>query len=208
MNTVLWDRIEEARSRWDVLQHPFYQRWSAGELTGGELAHYAGQYRHAVQAIATMSAAAARRSDGARNGLNVHAAEEASHVALWDGFVEAVGGRSDDAPNPETEECVSAWTADDGLAQILVRLYAIESGQPDISRTKLEGLRAHYGVDSRPGTEYFTVHETLDLEHSRHARELIEQTMDEVELDRLAGAAEDAFRANWRLLDGVESRRS
>ena len=52
MPQSVWDRIEEARARHDVLQHPFYVRWSAGELTSEELARYSGQYRHAVTAIA------------------------------------------------------------------------------------------------------------------------------------------------------------
>ena len=33
MSTDVWERIEQARERWNVLDHPFYQRWSAGELT-------------------------------------------------------------------------------------------------------------------------------------------------------------------------------
>jgi pyrroloquinoline-quinone synthase len=206
--STLWDRIEEARGRYDVLQHSFYQRWSAGELTMDELAHYSGQYRHAVQAIATMSANAAREGDGAGNGLNAHAAEEAGHVALWDGFVDAVGGNPADEAHAETAECVDSWTADEGLLPTLVRLYAVESGQPEISRTKLNGLRDHYGIDGGPGTEYFSVHETLDLEHSRHARDLIEKLVDEdTDTDALVGAAESVFRGNWRLLDGVEAAR-
>ena len=32
-----WDRLEEVRDRNDVLRHPFYVRWSAGELTLDEL---------------------------------------------------------------------------------------------------------------------------------------------------------------------------
>lgn len=37
-------------------------------------------------------------------------------------------------------------------------LYVIEAGQPEISRTKLDGLGAHYGYsDEGPETEYFRV---------------------------------------------------
>ena len=39
MNVETWERIERARERWNVLRHPFYQRWSAGELSGDELAN-------------------------------------------------------------------------------------------------------------------------------------------------------------------------
>ena len=38
MSNDVWQRIEEARDRWNVLEHPFYQRWSAGELSREELA--------------------------------------------------------------------------------------------------------------------------------------------------------------------------
>ena len=59
MTQRIWERIEQSRERWNVLRHPFYRRWSNGELSADELARYSGQYRHAVKAIATMSAAAA-----------------------------------------------------------------------------------------------------------------------------------------------------
>jgi pyrroloquinoline-quinone synthase len=200
----IWTRIEEARSRWNVLEHPFYQRWSNGELTRDELARYSGQYRHATQAIAGLSAQIARHApESEREGLRRHAAEEAEHVALWDGFVEGVGGRSDDASTPETAECVEAWTRDDGLLPGLVRLYAIESGQPEIARIKREGLIERYDVNEGPATEYFRLHETLDVEHAAQARRLVDELAAEADEDGLVAAAEEAFAANWRLLDGV-----
>jgi pyrroloquinoline-quinone synthase len=201
MSTV-WERIEEARGRTNVLSHPFYQRWSAGELSREELARYAGQYRHAVGAIATMSAQAAEAAPG-RSELARHAAEEGSHVELWDRFASAIGGDREAAPSAETEECVAAWTAEDGLVATLARLYAIESGQPEISRTKREGLARFYGIDDGGATAYFTLHERRDVEHAAEARELIEELREPGDEDRVVATAESAFRANWRLLDGV-----
>ena len=202
----LWDRIEQSRARWNVLEHPFYQRWSAGELTLGELADYSGQYRYATEAVATMSAGlvdAAPESE--RKGLSAHAREEAEHVAMWDQFVDAVGGDSGAAPNPETVECVEAWTRADGFGPQLARLFAVESGQPEISKTKSKGLSDFYGLEDAPAREYFTVHATMDVEHAEEGRKLIEKYMHEFDEDELAAAAEEAFRANWRLLDGVEA---
>jgi pyrroloquinoline-quinone synthase len=201
----IWERIEEARARWNVLQHPFYLRWSDGELSREELADYAGQYRHATEAIARLSELAAETAPEPERGeLARHAAEEADHVALWDGFVEAVGGEVGAEPTAETRECVATWTARDGLLPALVRLYAIESAQPEISRIKHEGLAAHYGIGDGEGNAYFRVHERLDVEHAAAGRELIEQHLDGADEDALVGAAEAAFRANWRLLDGVD----
>ena len=203
MDTI-WQRIEDVRARWDVLKHPFYDRWSAGELTGEELASYAGQYRHATEAIATLSSQAAKSApQPERAELRRHATEEAGHVELWDGFVGAIGGEAGAKPTAETHDCVAAWTADDGLLPALVRLYAIESGQPEIARVKREGLAEHYGVGDGDGNAYFRVHERLDVEHSEADRKLIERHLEGADEDTLVDAAESAFRANWRLLDGV-----
>lgn len=203
MATTVWDRIEAARERHDVLQHPFYIRWSAGELTRDELARYSGQYRHAVTAIADLSAEAAAELPQ-HPELVGHADEERAHVALWDGFVDAVGGDTGAEPTAETASCVELWTERDGALGELGRLYAIESGQPEISKTKLEGLSAHYGIDSPEGTRYFTVHRGRDVEHAAEGRELLEQLISSpADEDVVVAAAERAFEANWRLLDGV-----
>jgi pyrroloquinoline-quinone synthase len=200
----VWQKIEQARNRWNVLEHPFYQRWSAGELTLEELADYSGQYRYATAAIARLSADVAETApDSERADLRRHAEEEEAHIALWDGFVEAVGGEVGAAPNPETKQCVDAWTASGDRISQLVRLYAIESGQPQISKTKREGLAAHYEIGDGPGNEYFRVHERADVDHAAEGRSLIEAHLADADPDALVEAAESAFAANWRLLDGV-----
>jgi pyrroloquinoline-quinone synthase len=190
----LFDRLADAQRRCNVLEHPFYARWSAGELTRDELAWYAGEYRHAVVALAQAADAAGSE----------HAAEEAEHVGLWDAFALAVGADLDQEPAAETVECAAAWTAAGDALEGLVVLYAIESAQPAISRTKLDGLVEHYGLDEGPATEYFSLHAERDHEHAAQSRELIEDRLDEADEDRLVAVAESALRGNWTLLDGVE----
>ncbi len=202
MTDRIWERIEEARRRHDVLQHPFYQRWSEGKLTTEELARYSGQYRHAVEAIATMSDTAAHALPE-RSDLRTHAAEERGHVRLWDGFVEAVGGETDAAPTPETADCVATWTAEGDVLETLARLYAVEVAQPEISKTKREGLLERYGFTDGAGTAYFKIHQARDVEHAAEVRELISELAQDGDEDRIVAAAESAYAANWRLLDGV-----
>lgn len=199
MKLTIWERIESARERWNVLRHPFYIRWSAGDLTADELARYSGQYRHAVKAIAAISEDAAE----VRPGLAEHAAEERDHVELWDEFVSATRGDAGADPTPETAECVEAWSAGDDLASRVITLYAIESAQPEIARIKREGLVSSYGFPAGDGTRYFEVHEELDSHHAAEARSLLAEIAEESDEDRLVAAAERAYRANWRLLDGV-----
>jgi pyrroloquinoline quinone (PQQ) biosynthesis protein C len=202
VNVKTWERVESARERWNVLRHPFYRRWSAGELTAEELARYAGQYRAVVEAIAEISERAADAAPE-RMGLRGHAAEERDHVHLWDGFVDACDGDSAAEATPETAGCVAGLTGDGDVVELMARLYALESGQPEISRTKREGLVGRYGFEDGPATAYFRVHEGRDAEHAAEARELIDELASDDDAERIAAAAEAAFRANWRLLDGV-----
>ena len=85
-------------------------------------------------------------------------------------------------------------------------LSAVEASQPAISETKLRGLVDHYGFEpGTPGTRYFELHAERDVEHAREARAWLAERAAPEDEDRLAAAAEAALRANWTLLDGVES---
>jgi pyrroloquinoline-quinone synthase len=227
-------RLDEARRATNVLEHPFYERWSAGELSAGELSLYAGEYRHAVVALARASALlAAAAAPEHRAGLERHAEEEAAHVALWDEFAwacaadttragsgahiagaaeaEDSSGRGAPSPSVQTRACAEAWTAGEDALERLAVLYAIEASQPEIARTKLAGLTEHYGYTAEgPAVEYFTLHERLDVEHARQAGELIEALLDghadaEAVEDRMVARAQAALLGNWELLSGVES---
>jgi pyrroloquinoline-quinone synthase len=180
--------IEAARERWNVLEHPFYVRWERGELSRDELARYAGEYRHAVVALAR----------AARTG-QLHADEEAAHIELWDDFAAALGGEKRE-PLPETRCCASAWAAAGDEFEAAAILYAVESGQPAISKTKLHGLVTHYGFESgSPATAYFELHAERDHEHAAQARARLDGQEDE----HLVALAESALAGNWALLDGV-----
>jgi pyrroloquinoline-quinone synthase len=204
VSAQLWERIEQSRARHNVLEHPFYVRWSEGQLTSEELARYAGQYRHATEALAKLCADTAKAApDERRVEIERHAAEEQEHIGLWDDFVAAAGGEIGAEPTSETTECVREWTSPDGYLTGLARLYAIESGQPEISRIKREGLAEHYGINGGAGSEYFAVHEESDEGHAEESRRLIEAAIRPGDEDAVVAAAESAFRANWRLLDGV-----
>jgi pyrroloquinoline-quinone synthase len=211
-------RLDAERASNNVLEHPFYERWSEGELSAGEVAFYAGEYRHAVIALATASAHAASKAPAEHAAeLQEHAREEAAHVELWDRFAAAAGAAPPSAPLAQTRDCAAAWSAGEDLVEHLAVLYAIEASQPEIARTKLEGLLEHFGyAPEGPAVEYFTLHMRRDVEHARSARELIGALIDDAARERGEQFAAElakralargraALRGNWQLLDGVEA---
>ncbi len=204
----LFERLAHVRDRWDVLRHPFYRRWSAGDLSREELSFYAGEYRHAVIALAEASEAVADACETAvRAEVEQHAAEERAHVGLWDRFAAALDADLDREPLAETAECARAWTSASDSLEGLTILHCVEAAQPAIAQTKLEGLADHYGVDrDGPAGDYFSLHAELDYEHARQSRELLEERFVEADLERLLAAGERALECNWALLDGVERR--
>jgi pyrroloquinoline-quinone synthase len=202
----LWSRLDDVQARWNVLEHPFYERWSAGALSREDLASYAGQYRHAVVALAEAADRAAHAAGAAdRAELAAHAGEEAAHVALWDAFAGAAGSDGPQPAAPETAACAATWAGDGrDLLGHLVALYAIESAQPAIARVKADGLREHYGFAAGPATAYFDLHAVRDREHAAEGRGLIAARLEDADEDALVAEAERVLRANWDLLDGVE----
>lgn len=194
----LFDRLDAVRDRWNVLRHPFYRRWECGELTREDLAYYAGEYRHAVVALAGL----AKRSSSPE-----HAAEEAAHVTLWGAFAHSLDADLDRPARPETLACVDAWEAAADELEGVAALYAIEATQPEVSQTKLDGLVSHYGFEpGSAGTAYFELHSERDHDHAAASkRVLAERALPEDE-DRLVAAAERALAGNWTLLDGVEAK--
>jgi pyrroloquinoline-quinone synthase len=189
-----------------MLEHPFYARWSAGQLSRDDLARYAGQYRYAVVALARAADHAARAGSAAeRAAMAAHAGEEAAHVTLWDAFAAAAGSDGRQDAEAETVACADTWAREDrDLLGHLVALYAIESAQPAISRVKADGLREHYGFAAGPGTAYFDLHAERDIEHAAEGRRLITARQDGADEDALVAEAERVLEANWTLLDGVE----
>ncbi|HST18212.1 MAG TPA: iron-containing redox enzyme family protein [Gaiellaceae bacterium] len=193
MTSDLIAQLDDARERWHTLRHPFYVRWERGELSREDIAVYAGQYRHAVVALADLAATA---------GDTEHAREERSHVALWDDFARACGSEAAE-PTAETRALVDALAGAEPGAEADAVLYSLEASQPPVSRTKLEGLVSHYGFAAdAPGTAYFRVHAVLDDEHAAQAAVRLRNANGDP--TAALARAERALVANWELLDGVE----
>lgn len=200
-----------------VLKHPFYVAWREGTLPREALRTYAAQYYQHVRAFPTYISGLHSRCEDleTRQALleNLRDEEEGpeNHPALWLRFAAAVGCAEGEAestkPLPETAEAIAAFRAAVGEGSVtrgLAALWAYESMIPVVAAEKIRGLAEHYGVAGSPGTDYFELHRTLDLEHAAATRALVARRVaagGEVEEAEL-GAAQ-ATAAVARILDGV-----
>lgn len=209
-------------ARYDLLQHPFYQAWSKGELTRDELREYASEYWHHVSAFPTyLSALHARLEDVPlrRTVLENLADEEGlpagrPHSDLWMDFAAGMGADSSEvrsrALQPETAALIEHFrtAAQSAPASALAALYTYESRVPAIARTKAEGLKQHYGADI-PTARYFALHQVADVYHAKVWRDAIEAelTAHPEQADATLDAAEATAAALWETLSGIERER-
>jgi pyrroloquinoline-quinone synthase len=190
--------LDGVTARWNLLEHSFYQRWTKGTLTREELCDYIEQYAHVVRAIPTWLEQV-RGGDSAE--VARHAAEERSHVEMWEKFGQALelspdAVRSTPA-NAATAKLLQAGNdlAADGQAAAVV--WALETQTPAVAGAKLAGLATFYGIGAEDGGHYFAVHQHLDIEHSAELRALCS--------DGSASAAATMSEALWDLLTSVEA---
>jgi pyrroloquinoline-quinone synthase len=197
-----------------LLDHPFYQAWSHGELTREALRTYATQYYQWVRAFPTwLSAVHTNATDlSMRQAILENLIDEErgpdNHPELWLRFTDALGlerhAVTGAEPLPETAEAVATMrrlSRNTPAVAGVAALYVYEVQQPDIMRTKREGLTTLYGVTT--GHDYFVVHEERDVEHSADERALLMRHLEGHEVAVLA-AANTALGATYTILDGVE----
>jgi pyrroloquinoline-quinone synthase len=196
-----------------LLDHPFYQRWSRGEVSVEELRAYAAQYRHFeallpahLREVADSAADGAVREQALRN-LADEAGTPPTHLELFDRFAAALDAPQAD-PSPamthllDTYRDATASGAPAGFAAVL----AYEMQAPGVSATKAQGLRDHGILTDDGALAFWDLHATLDTDHARWAVEaLAESGADTTELETSVRSAATAW---WGFLDEREALRA
>lgn len=225
INAEFWSRFEERIAPYNLLKHPFYRAWSNGELTREDLCEYAAEYWSHVSAFPTyLSALHSRLPDGEmrREVLRNLAEEEGvdspkgrPHSDLWLDFAEGMGASRTNVEarkiGPETTALIATFRdlmQEEKASSAMAALYAYESKVPAIAVTKAEGLAKHYGTEGA-AARYFTLHQTADVAHAGVWRELIDKELaaSPESAEAALNAGEQAAKALWVALDGVERRR-
>lgn len=210
----LVNQLDSLVGRWHLLQHPFYQAWTAGKLDRESLQLYAAQYYRHVEAFPEHLRRLAARTDGElRAFIEENLAEEENparpHPKLWRDFAAAVGAGKVELDNPAKlrgiEVLVKTYDKlcrEGAPVEAVAALYAYEAQVPEIATQKMDGLRRFYGFDDGQGLAYFAVHEEADVRHRAAWRQWLESCPAE-EIEAALPAAEEALRALWGALDAV-----
>ena len=229
MNTAeFFEQLEARIGKYDLLCHPFYKAWSAGELTRNDLREYAQDYYHHVEAFPSYLAALGMRLEEGelRRAVLANMCEEKGvdgraerdlvpHSELWLDFAEGMGSSRNlewHSPVKEIRQLIRHFhhVAGEGSPEeALAAFYAYESQVPRVAQEKEHGLRQMYGAAGKT-CGYFSLHATADIYHSQVWRKQLEKRIaaHPEAADAALNAAEDAARMLWKALDGIEARRT
>jgi pyrroloquinoline-quinone synthase len=228
MDQLAFFRELDARiAKYDLLCHPFYKAWGAGELTREDLREYALDYYEHVHAFPSyLAALALRLNEGElrravlanmrdEQGEAASGETEEAHSDMWLDFAQGMGAASSTVGHqavPEVKKLVKHFSrvSEEGTPEeALAAFYAYESQVPGVATEKERGLREMYGADQRT-TRYFTLHATADVYHSNVWRDQLSKLVEAAPQTAIPAldAAEQAAKALWTALDGIESRRT
>lgn len=217
-----FQQLDARIAKYDLLCHPFYKAWSVGALTREDLREYGKDYFHQVTEFPEYLREFGARveDDQLRRAVLVNREDEIGadgsrpHAELWLDFVEGMGGERAGAEPPVNEIGeLTGWfhsVAREGAPEeALAAFYAYESQVPRVSAEKAKGLREMYGADDKT-CEYFTLHTTADVYHSRIWKHQLGKIVEgnSQAAERALNAGENAAKALWKALDGIEAARA
>ena len=177
---------------YNLLNHPFYQAWSAGELPVEALRSYAREYGAFISMM----------PEGweTLNDTEI-AAEETEHIDLWADFAAGLDTTVTEAEIPQVKALME--TADELFSEpttALGALYAFEAQQPATAQSKLTGLKAFYQLP-KSVEPYFETHS-----HNEHEAEKLLAYIGTLPSDSYATvvqACEKMSAALWNALTGI-----
>ena len=175
--------LDSKISKYNLLKHPFYQAWSAGELPVEALKCYAREYG---AFISTLPKGWETLNDAET------AEEETEHIEMWEDFADGLNTEISDAQIPQVKTLLN--TAENLFSNketALGALYAFEAQQPETAKSKLAGLKAFYQLPEKV-EPYFETHS-----HNEHEAEKI--------LERIGALSSDAQETAVRACDQMSS---
>jgi pyrroloquinoline-quinone synthase len=213
MKNLLIERIDYEIEKRSLLKHVFYQMWSEGKLTINHLQGYSKEYFQLVKVVPKFveNIFNAIADPSLKRAVGQNLKEESEHIEPWIMFSTAMGVQRNDLTSykgeNETNMAVSTLSqlTERSLEEAVAAMYAYEKELPKISRSKIDGLKKFYGVQSNEATKYLEIHEEVDLRHSEVWKNIL-KTIPEEKQERALNAAVSSLEAQNKLLDSVHKK--
>ena len=130
--------------------------------------------------------------------------EESEHIPLWEKFAGSMGISESELHGYEglekTKRAVSnLGSLMDSFDNGACAMYAFEKEIPKVSKTKLEGLKEFYGIDTKDATKYFEEHMIADIRHAASWQKIIDNAG--IDDSVMLSTAEKSVAAQNLLLD-------
>lgn len=210
MKNLLIERIDYEIEKHSLLKHVFYQMWSEGKLTINHLQGYSKEYFQLVKVVPKFveNIFNVIADPSLKRAVGQNLKEESEHIEPWIMFSTAMGVQRNDLTSykgeNETNMAVSALSqlTERSLEEAVAAMYAYEKELPKISKSKIDGLKKFYGVQSNEATKYLEIHEEVDLRHSEVWKNIL-KTIPEEKQECALNAAISSLEAQNKLLDSV-----
>lgn len=190
-----------------LLKHPFYVRWTQGELKLEDLRVYAKEYYHLVKRVPGIVVRVRDRipeqyGERFQKLADENHQEELEHIGLWERFARSLDVPLKELqsyiPSKKTKEAVATMEhlAERSFGDGVVVMYSLELDLPAIAQTKKQGLKDFYELTSEDAHCYFDEH-MGEEKHLRVWREV------SVNGDRGRETAKKCLTAQYSILDAV-----
>ena len=209
--------LNKKLDEYHLLKHPFYKSWNEGKLTREIIKDYAEQYYQHVKAFPRYISATHSLCEDIEKrkilleNLNDEENKEADHPKLWKNFALAMDADAEEIekvkPYQFTKDMIDNFfnNGRSTYAEGLASLYTYERQIPEIAETKIQGLKKHYGVDSKKGLEFFVTHKEADVYHRVECEKLLDGLSKE-EQDKAEVAALSTAKHLWNFLSGIAEK--
>lgn len=213
MKNMLIERIDYEIEKHSLLKHVFYQMWSEGKLTINHLQGYSKEYFQLVKVVPKFveNIFNVIADPSLKRAVGQNLKEESEHIEPWIMFSTAMGVQRNDLASykgeNETNMAVSTLSqlTERSLEEAVAAMYAYEKELPKISKSKIDGLKKFYGVQSNEATKYLEIHEEVDLRHSEVWKNIL-KTIPEEKQECALNAAISSLEAQNKLLDSVHKK--
>jgi pyrroloquinoline-quinone synthase len=210
MNNLI-KRIDAKIEKCTPLNHVFYQMWLEGKLNVAHLRSYSKEYFQLVKAVPKFveNISSFIIEPTMKIDVDQNLKEESEHIEPWIKFANAMGVPRNELINyagaSKTNNAVSDLTklTTLSLEEGAAAMYAYEIELPKISRSKVDGLKKFYGINSTDATQYFEIHGEVDIRHASVWSNILQNTPSEKE-EYVFNAASRSLNAQNKILDSVQ----